>query len=79
MQELYSIIEEGIRKGEIRDEDPSLLVSLLMSFIYSLRNLYKSDRIPLQSKYSLDHLIETINNVFIDGFIKDFTVDNANK
>lgn len=76
VKELYALIEEGMEKGEIKKEDPAFLVSLLLSFSYALRNLYRSERVPLESKYSMDHLIETINNVFIEGFIKSFTVEN---
>lgn len=76
IQEIYSIIERGIERGEIKKEDPAFLVSLILSFRFCLLNLYKSERVPLETKYSLDHLIETINNVFIEGFIKDFTKEN---
>jgi len=76
-QELYAIIKEGMDKGEIKREDPAFLVSVLLSFSYALRNLYKSEIIPLESKYNLNHLVETINNVFIEGFIKSFTIENS--
>jgi TetR/AcrR family fatty acid metabolism transcriptional regulator len=76
IRELYSIIEEGMERGEIRKEDPVFLVSVLLSFSYALRNLYRGEAVPLENKYSLDHLVETINNVFIEGFIKSFTINN---
>ena len=76
IRELYSIIEEGMEKGEIKKEDPAFLVSLLLSFSYALRNLYRSEVLPLETKYNLDHLVETINNVFIEGFIKSFTIED---
>lgn len=76
IRELYSIIEEGMEKGEIKKEDPAFLVSLLVSFSYALRNLYRSEVLPLETKYNLDHLVETINNVFIEGFIKSFTIED---
>jgi TetR/AcrR family fatty acid metabolism transcriptional regulator len=76
IQELYSLIEKGMEKGEIKKEDPAFLVSLLLSFSYALRNLYRSEVLPLESKYNLDHLVETINNVFIEGFIKSFTIED---
>jgi AcrR family transcriptional regulator len=79
IQELYEIIEEGMERGEIKKDDPAFLVSLLLSFSYALRNLYRSEGVPLESKYSLDHLIETINNVFIEGFIKSFAIENDKK
>ena len=78
IRELYSIIEEGMEKGEIKKEDPAFLVSLLVSFSYALRNLYRSEVLPLETKYNLDHLVETINNVFIEGFIKSFTIEDKN-
>ena len=76
IQELYSLIEKGMEKGEIKKEDPAFLVSVLLSFSYALRNLYRSEILPLESKYNLDHLVETINNVFIEGFIKSFTIED---
>ena len=78
IREVYSIIEEGMEKGEIKKEDPAFLVSLLLSFSYALRNLYRSEVLPLETKYNLDHLVETINNVFIEGFIKSFTIEDKN-
>jgi len=75
IKELYAIIEKGMEKGEIRREDPAFLVSVLLSFSYALRNLYRGEIVPLESKYNLDHLVETINNVFIEGFIKSFTIE----
>lgn len=77
IKELCEIIEEGMEKGEIKREDPAFLVSLLLSFSYALRNLYRSERIPLETKYTLDHLIEKINDIFIEGFIKEFTIEKT--
>lgn len=73
IRELKAIINEGIERGEIKREDPDFLVSVLLSFSYALRNLYRDEQVPLESKYNLDHLVEAINNVFIEGFIKCFT------
>ena len=72
LDEIRAIIEEGIEKGELKNEDPAFLISVLHSFRYCLLNLFKNEKIPLESKYSLDHLIETINTVFIEGFLNYF-------
>lgn len=73
LDEIRILIEEGIAKGEIKNEDPVFLLSVLQSFRYCLLVLYKNEKLPLESKYSLEHLIETINNIFIEGFINYFT------
>jgi AcrR family transcriptional regulator len=71
--EIRSIIQEGIEKGELKNEDPSFLLAVLNSFRFCLLSLFQSENILLESKYSLDHLMETINNIFVAGFLKNFT------
>ena len=71
-EEIRAIIQEGIAKGEIKNEDPSFLLAVLNSFRFCLLSLYRSENILLESKYSLDHLIETINDIFVEGFLKNF-------
>lgn len=73
LDEIRKLIEEGMEKGEIKNEDPAFLLSVLQSYRYCLLNLYKNEKLPLESKYSLEHLIETINDIFIEGFITYFT------
>lgn len=71
-EEIHAIIQEGIERGEIKNEDPAFLLAVLNSFRFCLLSLYRSENILLESKYSLDHLIETINDIFVEGFFKNF-------
>ena len=71
-EEIRAIIQEGMEKGEIKKEDPAFLLAVLNSFRFCLLSLYRSEKILLESKYSLDHLIETINDIFVEGFFKNF-------
>ena len=75
-EEIRNIINEGIKKGEIKNEDPAFLLSVLNSFRFCLLSLYRNENILSESKYSLDHLIETINNIFVEGFLKNFSSDS---
>ncbi len=77
LDEIRRLIEEGIAKGEIKNEDPAFLLSVMHSFRYCLLNLYKNEKVPLESKYSMEHLIETINNIFVEGFINYFTQNHS--
>ena len=72
-EEIRTIINEGIKKGEIKNEDPAFLLSVLNSFRFCLLSLYRSENILSESKYSIDHLIETINNIFVEGFLRNFS------
>lgn len=71
--EIRTIINEGIAKGELNAEDPAYMLAVLNSFRFCLLSLYRTEPMIAASKYSLEHLVETINYIFVEGFLKYFS------